>query len=681
LTLAEALALARDHNPDLLAVRQELKIARGRLVKARYPNQFNPEVGGELADRSRGEPGEGGNTTDFAVILSQELEVAGQRGKRIEEAERNLEKVSQQVRDAERVLTAQVKDAFYQALYRKRRLDLFRQVEDLNRRLREIAATRFQAGEVAKMEVNLAEIRLGQARKDTIMAERDYRNAVRALERLNGREPAGTVEPAGQLSIQPQTFQLDDLLRRALEGRPDLQASAEELRRIDVEIALTQRLIVPNPTLSFLYREEEQRDRIVGGILSIPLPVFDRKQAELTQLAGRRGQASYERQSVALRIQQEEGGKKKGAEEHAQEKDHGEERITPPAAALQTVSFKTVTVQRRGLEQEIRATAVIRPNENRLAHVSPRIPGKAIEVKAVLGDPVEPGQTLAELDSLELGEKKAAFLQARTNLDVARRNYEREERLFKQKISSEKEYLEAKGEFERSQAASQAAREALRLVGLADAEIEKITWGGKGHPLSHFPLVAPFAGTAVEKHITIGELIKPDDKPYTIVDLSTLWILLDIYEKDLGRISLGAETRLAVDAYPGELFQGKVTYVSNLLDETTRTAQARVEIPNPDHKLKPGMFVMATIAVPVPGATAVLAIPNAAVQRIRDKPVAFVQEEEGVFVPRELKLGRDSGPYTEVLEGLREGERVVTEGGFYLKSTLLKEEMGEGHAH
>ncbi|MEW6296339.1 MAG: efflux RND transporter periplasmic adaptor subunit [Thermodesulfobacteriota bacterium] len=368
-------------------------------------------------------------------------------------------------------------------------------------------------------------------------------------------------------------------------------------------------------------------------------------------------------------------------ETHAAEEDHAEERIELPEAALQTVGVKTVPVQRRGLEQEIRATAVIKPNENRLAHVSPRIPGKAMEVKAVLGDPVEPGQILALLDSLELGEKKAALLQARTNLEVARRNYEREERLFKQKISSEKEYLAAKGEFERSEAASQAAREALRLVGLADAEIDRVTWGGKGRPVSYFPLTAPFAGTVVEKHITVGELITPEDKPYTIADLSTLWILVDIYEKDLGRIHLGAEVRLAVDAYPGEPFQGTVTYVSDLLDEATRTAQARVEIPNPDHKLKPGMFVTATIAVPVPGATAVLAIPDVAIQQVRGKPVAFVREDERVFVPRELQLGRDSGPYIEVVAGLSEGETVVTDGGFYLKSTLLKEEMGEGHAH
>jgi cobalt-zinc-cadmium efflux system membrane fusion protein len=383
-----------------------------------------------------------------------------------------------------------------------------------------------------------------------------------------------------------------------------------------------------------------------------------------------------------------EGGKKEeaneragGAEEHAQEKDHGEERIILPAAALQTVPFKTVPVELRDLEQEIRATAVIKPNENRLAHVSPRIPGKAIEVKAVLGDLVEPGQTLAELDSLELGEKKAAFLQARTNLEVARRNYEREERLFQQHISSEKEYLEAKGEFERSQAAYRAAQEALRLVGLADAEIEKVAWGGKGHPLSHFPLVAPFAGTVVEKHITIGELVKPDDKPYTIADLMTVWVLLDIYEKDVGRVSVGADARITVETYPSETFRGTVAYLSNLLDPATRTAQARVEIGNRDGRLRPGMFATAALTLPSSSEQKAIVVPQDAIQRVRGRPVAFVEEQAGTYVVRELTLGKDSGPAVEVLSGLAEGERVVTEGTFYLKSSLLKEEMGEGHDH
>ncbi len=307
LTIGESVTLARDRNPDLLAVRQELEIARGRLVKARYPSQFNPEIGSEVTDRSRGEPGERGDSVDFVVTLSQQIEIAGQRGKRIEEAEHNLALVSQRVKDRERLILAQVKENFYRSLSLRRRFDLFRQVEDLTRRLRDIAATRFQAGEISKLEVNLAEIQLGQARRDTLVAERDSHNTLRALERLLGREPRGTLVLTGQLTVTPQAFDEQTLLRAALDNRPDLQAARTELGRLDAEIGLTRRLIVPNPTVSFVYREEERRDRMAGVELRFPLPVFDRKQAELLQLAGRKDQAGYERQSVELQIRQEVG--------------------------------------------------------------------------------------------------------------------------------------------------------------------------------------------------------------------------------------------------------------------------------------------------------------------------------------------------------------------------------------
>jgi cobalt-zinc-cadmium efflux system membrane fusion protein len=365
-----------------------------------------------------------------------------------------------------------------------------------------------------------------------------------------------------------------------------------------------------------------------------------------------------------------------GAEHPGREDQHGEGRIELPAEAVDAASIKTAPVTSQALAEEIRATAVIKPNEYRLAHVSPRIAAKAIEVRAVLGSMVELGETLALLDSLELGEKKAAFLQSRTNLDVARRNYEREARLFKQQISSEKEYLEAKGEFERSDAAYRAAREALRLLGLTDEQIDRIAWGARGHPLSHFPLLAPFAGTIVEQHMTIGELVRPEDKPYTIADLTTVWVVLDIYERDLGRVSRGAEVRVSVDAYPDDAFAGKVTYLGNLVEPGTRAAQARVEIDNRDGKLRPGMFATATLSLPPHQGAKATVVPRDAVQQVRGRPVAFVEEKPGIYVARELKLGRGSSQYVEVLAGLAEGERVVSQGAFYLKSTLLKEEIG-----
>ena len=372
-------------------------------------------------------------------------------------------------------------------------------------------------------------------------------------------------------------------------------------------------------------------------------------------------------------------------EEHAHEEkeerhDDRAGRVTLSPEAIETIGLRTVAAERRVLADEIRATAVLEPNEYALAHVSPRIGGRAIWVDAVLGQRVEEGETLAELDSIELGEKKAAFLQASTNLEVARRNYEREKRLFEGEISSEKEYLDAKGEFERAQASRRAAREGLRLVGLTEEQIERVTWGGKGEPLSHFPLVAPFSGTVIERHITLGELITPEDKPFTIADLSTVWIRLAVYEKDLSRVRLGQTVRIRVDAFPAETFEGTLTYLSNVLDPGTRAARARVEIPNSEERLRPGMFARAVVLVPSAEEREALVVPGHAIQRIDEKRVAFVAGGDRAFEMREIEVGRRAGDWVEVLSGLAAGDRVVTDGAFYLKSELEKEKMS-GHGH
>lgn len=307
LTIDRALQLARDHNPEILAARQEREIARSRLTKARYWNQFNPEVeGGAATRRFDG----GGSSTQPSAGVAIEVEIAGQRGKRIEEAERNLARVDAEIANTERLVLAQVKEAFYQALYLDRRGQLFRQVEELNRRLRDASGERFRSGEVPKLEANLAVVRYSQSRKDTLAADRDHRNAVRALERLLGHDPLGALAIAGDLAVHPSVNSpVGDLLEVALRVRPDLHARDAEIQRVEAETTLTKRLIVPNPTLRGGYDEETEslgsRDRIIGGTISIPLPVFDRRQAELTALAGQRAQATYNRSGTVLSVQAE----------------------------------------------------------------------------------------------------------------------------------------------------------------------------------------------------------------------------------------------------------------------------------------------------------------------------------------------------------------------------------------
>lgn len=377
------------------------------------------------------------------------------------------------------------------------------------------------------------------------------------------------------------------------------------------------------------------------------------------------------------KMQADENGSEDQADEHSESENHIE--LSPEA--LETLNLKTAQVKLHKLGGEITSTAVIEPDHTRIAHVSTRISGRAIDIKAHLGDQVVKDQILAELDSIELGQAKANYLKAKANLQVARANYDREDRLFKKKISSEKEYLDTKGEFLRSQAEINVARETLKLLGLTDEEIQKLTWGGAEHPPSHFPLVAPFTGTVVEQHMVLGEFIKPEDNPYTIADLTQLWIQVDIYEKDLAWLNTGKDVTLIVDSYPDARFKGTVTYISDILDESTRTAKARVELNNTDRKLKPGMFATAIISTPSVITKEVIVMPISAIQEIHGKTSAFLVGNENNFELREVELGMESGEFVEVLSGLNSGDRVVTEGGFYLKSVLLKEEIGEGHEH
>ena len=352
-------------------------------------------------------------------------------------------------------------------------------------------------------------------------------------------------------------------------------------------------------------------------------------------------------------------------------------QLTVPPEAQEGQAFQTARIERRPFHDEIAATATIKPNEYRLAHLSPRIGGRVIDVKAVLGQHVKSGHVLALMDSIELGQKKSDFLQAKTSHEVDKRNYVREEGLYKEQITSEKEFLDAKGRYEKSLAAFRAAHEALRLIGLSEENIKRIDWSTTGQPLSYFPLVSSLNGTVIERTITMGELITPKDTAFTIADLSTVWIILDVYEQNLAAVRKGAEVEITVDAFPGETFKGTIAYLSELLNPETRTIDARVEIPNPQRRLRPGMFARAAVILPGRGSDALVA-PLAALQQVNDKTVAFVEKKPGTYEVRQVTVERRSPLYGEIREGLHDGETVVTTGSFYLKSILLKEQIGGG---
>lgn len=174
----------------------------------------------------------------------------------------------------------------------------------------------------------------------------------------------------------------------------------------------------------------------------------------------------------------------------------------------------------------------------------------------------------------------------------------------------------------------------------------------------------------------MGEVIRPTDVPFTLADLTTVWVTLDIFEKDLAHISEGLRIRIMMDAYPNEWVEGTLAHILNVLDPATRTVHAHAVIENRSGRFRPGMFATVGIRIPSSDKGESLVVSQTAIQQVQEKATAFVEIEPGTYAVREVILGTTVPPDVEILQGLKEGEAVVTEGSFYLKSILLADSIG-----
>lgn len=317
----------------------------------------------------------------------------------------------------------------------------------------------------------------------------------------------------------------------------------------------------------------------------------------------------------------------------------------------------------------IQLTGTITFDAAQVSHVSPRTQGRLRRVDVDIGHSVSTGDTLAVLDSPELGAAQARWVKALVARDVANRNYERTERLASDGIVSQRRRLEVEADFRDREAELTAAMQALTSLG---AEPDTAATG-------LFVLRSPLSGEVVEKHATIGEVVGPDAMLFVVGELDKVWLLLDLYETDLRRVRTGAPAVVRADAYPDQDFSARLALVSSVVDTVSRTIKLRLVIPNPDHLLKPGMFARAALAVnDAPGR---LGIPHMAVQRVGDREAVFISEGDGRFRIQTVSVGPPrAGGWVEVREGLKAGDRIVIEGSFVLKAQLLRDTFGEeGH--
>jgi membrane fusion protein, heavy metal efflux system len=360
---------------------------------------------------------------------------------------------------------------------------------------------------------------------------------------------------------------------------------------------------------------------------------------------------------------------------HAHDHEHGEEPLIRLSEAQQQQLGIALAVAQSGiLETSLTLPGTVGLNTERVVRIVPRIPGVVRDVRKRLGDAVRAGEVLAVIDSRELADAKAGYLAAVERFTLAESTFVREKGLWERQISPEQDYLAAKQALTEARIELQAAKHKLQALGLSEATLRQLASRPEGS-LTRYEIVSPLTGTLIEKTVTAGELLKDDTEVFVVADLGTVWVTLQVPPTALSAVRKGQRVTISAGGMMPEA-EGQISYVAPVLLEETRTAATRVELPNPDGRWRPGLFVTATIASN--GSAASVLIPKSAVQTIEGQPSVFVKTGEG-FSPRPVTLGRANETHVEVASGLSPGERYAATETFILKAELAKGEASHQH--
>ncbi len=333
---------------------------------------------------------------------------------------------------------------------------------------------------------------------------------------------------------------------------------------------------------------------------------------------------------------------------------------------LSRMQLELVPVTQGQLLSHREFPAIVQANQNELAEVTTLIRGRVVKVHVDVGQDVKKGALLAMLHSVDLGIAEGDYLKAGARLHEAELAHLRAKDLYDNKAISLAELQRREAAMKTVRAELREASNRLQLLGVPSEEIDRLD--GELTIKADMPLRAPFDGRVITRNITRGEVVETNQKLFTVANLTDVWVIGNVPEKDVRFISKDQKVNVVLAAYPHAIFTGTITYVGDVLDPATRTMSLRVSVPNPERLLKPEMF--AIISVYAASSPDALSVPLAAVQDGPVGKVVFVQREAGVFETRMVKLGNEEGDVVRVLEGVKVGEQVVTKGAFALKSKM-----------
>lgn len=337
---------------------------------------------------------------------------------------------------------------------------------------------------------------------------------------------------------------------------------------------------------------------------------------------------------------------------------------------LKKAQIRTARVMNGVTAAKLRVPGLVKANEYREVHVTPLVGGVVKEVPVVLGDHVKRGQPLAIIFSSELAEVETQYVSYLAELDAEHKKLERTQNLVKLGSASQQEEEEVAATHAAHESHVRAALEKLKLLGASDRQIAALKQAEQINPNLVVP--APINGVVLTRNANLGLVVNAAQELFTIADLSTVWIMASVNEKDFASVRVGSQANITAPAYTGRNWMGRVTYIQPQVDPTTRTAQARIEVANPGETLRIEMYV--DVEFTAPGASGPV-VPEAAVQSIGDRQFVFqpVKNNEGSFSLRAVRLGPAANGYYSVLEGLNAQDEVVTDGSFILKAEAVRQ--------
>lgn len=349
--------------------------------------------------------------------------------------------------------------------------------------------------------------------------------------------------------------------------------------------------------------------------------------------------------------------------------------VTLSRQAVNEIKLETFTSEERPVSGTFTIPAKLTADQDLEAHVGSPVEGRVQKVLVKLGDHVRKGQTLMNIEGIEIGEIKAQFIKARAEFNFAEASLKRQKTLLEQKAGSQKSFLEAQAEYEKALAELNAEDRRIHSVGLSDADMD-VTKEFDSHLAGSLTVKSPIDGIVVERSVVIGQHVDPETNAFRIVNSSSLYADGQIYEKDLSMISNNTPVILKVSAFGQAEFKGKLVYIGETVESETRTIKVRAMVSNSERKLKPEMF--ANMLIPVSGSAKGVVIPEESLIRNQGSSYVFVVKNDTTFEKRLVEPGSVMNGFVEIRNGLNKGENVVSKGTFFLKSEMLKGMLEEG---